>query len=577
MRALLIGLLLIHLFLPAGDLQWPLKGEPGLSASFTEYRGSRFHMGLDLSTGGVEGLNVFPVQDGTIFKVRSTELGYGNSIYIRHANGHISVYAHLAQFGEKILSRLRAMKVNLNTYFGTKELNLPVSKDDCIAFSGESGSGPAHLHFEIRDKDNRPLSPVDAGLKLGKNYQETLVVKAIRISPLTADGTVNGGKFPYVCTDFSRPIQASGKIGLEMMGYVQLPNGNRMGFTEVAILVNGKEREGWHPQVLSYSYYRQSHKVYNRFYSGFGPTQYVYRFNHLSDPGIPGFRFSGPVVVDQAVQLDIQLKGMKSERLIQLNLKQDAVRNTTNSSHFVNIVPDFDMSHGRVRYKLHSTGQTQIRALKPAMILPMSKDAPVNLLGRLPEQANQPFQFGKWNITSSKPTRLVACKQIQTPRKGLQKLSTALIFENCGQPAARLSVSWSPPEGTKNMHQLGFYTWSANRKKWSFNQPYRQNRGQIKLPFFTVCTVLRDTGQPTIGKISSHSYFTGRKRVVRIRDKQSGIDWDRVSFFMKGKHAPLEKDRDRGWIILPDKLHFPIRIDVVDKAGNRASKVFKSL
>ena len=44
---------------------------------------------------------------------------------------------------------------------------LPVSKDEVIALSGNTGgSGGPHLHFEIRDKAERPINPMLFGIDI---------------------------------------------------------------------------------------------------------------------------------------------------------------------------------------------------------------------------------------------------------------------------------------------------------------------------------------------------------------------------------------------------------------------------
>ncbi len=67
----------------AGDYHWPMAAPPALNSSFGEYRPRRFHAGLDFKTWGKEGYPVLAVDDGYVWRVRTSPWGYGKVIYIR--------------------------------------------------------------------------------------------------------------------------------------------------------------------------------------------------------------------------------------------------------------------------------------------------------------------------------------------------------------------------------------------------------------------------------------------------------------------------------------------------------------
>ena len=149
----------------------PLDSRLLLSGTFGELRSNHFHTGIDLKTKGVEGLNIYSIEEGYITRIKVSSYGYGKAIYINHPDGNTSVYAHLKSFSTKIDSIIKkehykkeAFEIN---YFPAKD-EIKVSKGEIIALSGNSGSsGGAHLHFEIRNTySEKPLNPLDFNFKV---------------------------------------------------------------------------------------------------------------------------------------------------------------------------------------------------------------------------------------------------------------------------------------------------------------------------------------------------------------------------------------------------------------------------
>lgn len=89
---------------------------------------SRMHKGVDY--GAPRGTAIWAVGDGVVTKAGRNS-GYGNVVYIRHANGLETRYAHLHNFGKGIKTGAR------------------VSQKQIIGYVGSTGlaTGP-HLHFE---------------------------------------------------------------------------------------------------------------------------------------------------------------------------------------------------------------------------------------------------------------------------------------------------------------------------------------------------------------------------------------------------------------------------------------------
>jgi hypothetical protein len=227
----------------------PLDIPLSISGTFGEIRSSHFHAGLDIKTGGKEGLKVRSVLDGEVSRIRVAVSGYGKAIYVDHLNGTTSVYAHLKNFSPKIESYIKKAQYEKKSYTIEKfpKNELIVSKGEVIGFSGNTGgsSGP-HLHFEIRNTKNQmPFNPMIFNIDVidtkkpviqklflfhENNFGEDIITRKIEIEKIK-DGLYKTAK-----------IYTSGKIGigLQMYDNQDLSQFNRNGVHSVKIFLNNK-------------------------------------------------------------------------------------------------------------------------------------------------------------------------------------------------------------------------------------------------------------------------------------------------------------------------------------------------
>ena len=227
----------------------PLDIPLSISGTFGEIRSSHFHAGLDIKTGGKQGLKVRSVLDGKVSRIRVAISGYGKAIYIDHPNGTTSVYAHLKNFSPKIESYIKKAQYEKKSYAIEKfpKNELIVSKGEVIGFSGNTGgsSGP-HLHFEIRDTKNQmPFNPMIFNIDVvdtkkpeiqklflfhENNFGEDIITQKFELEKIS-DGLYKAPK-----------IYTSGKIGigLQMYDNQDLSQFNRNGVYSVKIFLNNK-------------------------------------------------------------------------------------------------------------------------------------------------------------------------------------------------------------------------------------------------------------------------------------------------------------------------------------------------
>lgn len=107
----------------------------------------RLHAGIDIAAPA--GLPVLAAADGVVTRMEA-DAGYGRFVEIRHAGGLSTLYAHLGRFQPQVA-------VGMTVKAGT-----PVGE------LGSTGSSTgAHLHFEVRDDQDRPLNPA---LFIGRSF-----------------------------------------------------------------------------------------------------------------------------------------------------------------------------------------------------------------------------------------------------------------------------------------------------------------------------------------------------------------------------------------------------------------------
>lgn len=165
------------------------------AGNFGEIRPNHFHTGLDIKTGGVIGKKVFAIDDGYVSRIKIQLWGYGKVIYVTHANGYTSVYAHLSSFNDEIDSFIKEYQYDqktytLDVYLYKNQIN--VKKHDLLGYSGNTGNSFApHLHFEIRDnKTEYAINPLTVGFNFTDNIPPS--ISDFIVYPIDTNSYVNG-------------------------------------------------------------------------------------------------------------------------------------------------------------------------------------------------------------------------------------------------------------------------------------------------------------------------------------------------------------------------------------------------
>jgi len=288
-------LLFVLLLLLIGTLsyaQQPVKGyflfpiKPGqanyLSANMGELRPNHFHAGIDIKTDFATGLPVYAAQDGYVSRIRVSSYGYGNTLYITHPNGLVTVYAHLERFSEVIRNFVVDFQYNHETFELDEYLPkglIKVKKGDIVAKSGNSGSsGGPHLHFEIRDSLEHVLNPLQFGFTELKDNMPPVFQK-IAVKPLNMNARVlnefalkewTASKKSDGTYGIPTTIEAFGSVGLEIKVQDRMnETSNSYGINCIELFVNGEEVFYHNIETFAFdeSKYINVHIDYERFIS----------------------------------------------------------------------------------------------------------------------------------------------------------------------------------------------------------------------------------------------------------------------------------------------------------------------
>ncbi len=178
----LIGLLSFCSFLPSfmveeHDYPKDFFGSPvnhslEITGTFGELRPNHFHGGLDIrpERSGV-GEPILAAADGYVSRVQVSAYGYGKVVYITHANGFTSVYAHLDDFMPDLNEYVKSNQYANESF----EINIFPKHGDFFYHKGQQigvmgntgGSQGMHLHFEIRETaSDKTLNPLLFGFNV---------------------------------------------------------------------------------------------------------------------------------------------------------------------------------------------------------------------------------------------------------------------------------------------------------------------------------------------------------------------------------------------------------------------------
>lgn len=191
----------------------PLPPPLVVTGGFGEYRIGHFHAGFDLSTGRRVGKPVRAPESGWVERVRCSGVGYGRSVYLHASDGRTFQLGHLDTFAPAIDAYVRKAQAANGQYeqdLWPEPKELPVRAGAIVAWSGQSGAGGPHLHFEIRRGDVA-YHPQRAGLVVADRQPPT--IPRVTLEPLDDSSAVQGVAGPItIALGNADTVRAIGRL-----------------------------------------------------------------------------------------------------------------------------------------------------------------------------------------------------------------------------------------------------------------------------------------------------------------------------------------------------------------------------
>ncbi len=211
---------------------WPTDASHALTSSFAEYRPGRFHAGIDIKTWGQVGYKIFAISSGHISRLRVSPFGYGRAVYLTMDTGESVVFAHMLKFNDAIEAYVQAEqerrgRFSVDLYLDSQQFR--VQQGDLLGYTGQSGVGYPHLHFELRDSQSRPINPFLRGYEVKDTVAPT--ISKISVTPMDAASTVEGDWRPVILPavktasrtyTISQPVLVYGRIAFGVSAFDEM-------------------------------------------------------------------------------------------------------------------------------------------------------------------------------------------------------------------------------------------------------------------------------------------------------------------------------------------------------------------
>ena len=594
---------------------FPIK--PGirntLAGTMGELRSSHFHTGIDIRTGGQQGIPVQASADGYISRIRVSGGGYGYSLYLKHPNGKTTVYAHLKSFTkevEKYVKEAQYKKESFEINLFPKATEFKVIRGDTIALSGNTGSsGGPHLHYDIRDENQDLLNPLTFGFNEVIDTRNP-IASSFALVPFSNDTRVNG-KFSRQEFKLNKQkniytgdtIKAIGTIGIELNAWDRMDGTRfRTGINEISVKVNEQmvhnqvidtwsfSRARSFYQHINYESLQQSRKRYHKLYVDNGNAMKFY-------DNIPGYgKFSieeGKLYKIEMVLIDSYENQSKVQFYIRGSKQTEGIEERLNSFQIIDktlkIVGD-SLTNDVAKFNLgsethHSKNAYSTKSGAPVFLWNLRDDIPesvelsdtiidTNILSLVPSGKEYKVFNGHSDIFFNKGS-LFDSLVFSIKYKEDSTISNQIVsLGNNNIPLkGSVSIVLKPDSQVKNKDNSFVYQVYGKNSYGFIGGEWKEEHIEARIRAFGNFTILTDSIKPMIKPL-----IVNRDRVVfKLEDKLSGLK--KIKASLNGEWILIAGDpkRKQYWTEkrnLDDNYAGDFILEVTDNANN--TKIYKT-
>lgn len=573
-KKLLFAVITFALFLlsPASPLNpdksfmWPVELPKSLSGTLGEKRGTHFHFGIDIKTLGRNGHPVYATATGRLYRIVSWERGYGNALQIAHGNMY-SFYAHLQKY-EDFKHRIHSLVELLKIIYTARKIDFkfftsrPLYKrGDIIGYTGESGAGYPHLHFEFR-KGNGTINPLNFF-----NVKDTAspVIDSLFLCVEKRNTTIHERRIP-VTLESNRyrsevdpiPVSPSDRIFFKISCYDRIGAENKVAVHRLQLFEENKKIFEISFDKLRWSDYRKGDLVYDiskSFLDGeFTYTYFLCRRTKNTFSGITSSE-NGYVTIPQ---------GKKNYTIAvfdhagNISVMTFSLIGDASVSYRDDFVPINRSRH----YSIWNGTREIAVALRPYSLHYNTK---IMITDRIPKEIEDSLE-----------------KTFSLNRHDILKIYALYPFDSAYRRPVKVTIN--RPQGITPAEAKNVFIYSFFEGTFPSSRPTIYNPKRDRFTAWTKTNgyfaLIRDREPPAISIPPTHEFVEDAAiyRIIRfhIRDNLSGVDFRSVSCFIDGEAYPYRYDRDRRWLELKlsraavsEGLHH-VLILCKDNSGNRS-------
>lgn len=579
---------------------WPTDATHQISSTFGETRSAHLHAGLDIRTWGQEGYKVFATRDGVVYRIGTGPNGYGNVIYLKHNDGSFSVYAHLNRFETDLQAYTDSIRLQDYVFSIDKIVeadSITYKQGELIAFTGSSGVGPPHLHFELRNPNSEPFNPLLTNIavrdvippvfrQLGVEFLNPETLKHEEFQILSARRI--GHRYDFGDLTVHQPVGLAVNVHDRAN---QTPN-----LYAVHSLTMLQEADTlFHSNVDWFSYNESGHMFLDRSYLMLAQTrrgfQRLYRVQGNRLPFYKSLKNEGVLAFDKGrypiriIATDIY--GNKTEATFTLHVRGE------NHRKQIDYVPTYP--YPSKIDKPHSISWNQILFTKHPTLLASSGSIDFEI-----RKKETSIRFSSLSSIEKKlepginesfytPDRRM---WIEFPKQALY--DTLNLQADILQLDDEIQFNFSPdrlpiegpiyfsymlPEKMEKNEKLGLFSVDKFRNRVYF-MGVKNSEGFIRSSLHEISSlvIMEDDTPPWIGSPRIDKNIAGNYIIqVPAVDRQTGIDYKASSITVNEKPGIVEYDPDKNSLsyYLPGFMpanENRIAVEVVDGMGNRSSK-----